>query len=289
MYLKKKHFKRIYIEITNHCNLACPFCVSKSQNDYLSLSNFTHIINQVSTYTDYIYLHILGEPMSHPYFYQLLDIIEKTTLKVQLVTNGTYLNKFDKLLSYQCLRKLSISLHSIDYIKVTQDYFNNIDNLIIQAQNKNNFNLELRFYNLENLKHHAYKYYLELKDKYVFQDTKRKDSYKLKDNVYIYHQKLFKWPNINDKTLQPDGYCLGGLEMLGILCGGDVVLCCLDGRGSTKIGNIFQETMADILKNPSYLAHLENLTKHKLTFELCQKCTYKSRFQKSQPVNRIKN
>lgn len=272
-------FKRIYLEITNHCNLSCPFCISNKRNDYVSIENFKILISKIEEYTNYIYLHVLGEPFSHPNFDYLLSIIDKTNLNVQLVTNGTYLSKYPDILKHKCIRKISISIHSIDYVKLEEEYFENIDKLIFEVSNNTNIKMELRFYNFENLKNNSLKYFNYLKEKYVFENTKKINSFKIKQNVFIYSEKLFKWPNIKDKNYYPNGRCLGGDKMLSILTNGDVVLCCLDPYGHTKIGNIYQQELKDILKNELYLKHLNEMKKNKMTFELCKKCTYKLRFR----------
>ena len=63
-------FKKIYIEITNRCNLSCKFC-SKSNRikKDMSISEFETVINKIKDYTNHIYLHIKGEPLLHPIRY----------------------------------------------------------------------------------------------------------------------------------------------------------------------------------------------------------------------------
>ncbi|MDY6062710.1 MAG: SPASM domain-containing protein [Erysipelotrichaceae bacterium] len=270
--------KRLYIEITDHCNLKCPFCISNSNNNYLSLEAFKHIIKEIKPYCNYVYLHVLGEPTSHPYFDDFLTILDENNINLQLVTNGTLLNKHKRLLQHPCLRKLSISIHSVDKLNIGEQYFKTINNLINKVQNTK-CNLELRFYDYHNLNGGSLDYLNMLKKQYKLIATTKKDSYKLCDNVYIYIQKLFRWPNINDEIIGETGSCHGGKNMLAILSNGDVSLCCLDAFGHTKIGNIHQESFKEILNNNIYLLHLNNLKQHKLTFELCKKCTYRLRFK----------
>ena len=72
-------------------------------------------------YCNYIYLHIIGEPLLHPDFNEILDILDRYDMHLQLVTNGTLLNRYPDLLRHSCLRKLSISLHSINNIDKLRD------------------------------------------------------------------------------------------------------------------------------------------------------------------------
>ena len=50
----KKPLKKIYIEITNLCNLKCSFCSQSSRKGRcMSAEEFENIISQIKDYTDY--------------------------------------------------------------------------------------------------------------------------------------------------------------------------------------------------------------------------------------------
>ena len=52
-------FKRIYIEITNICNLKCSFCSNSKRNKKeMSIDEFELVMSKITMYTDYIYLHM---------------------------------------------------------------------------------------------------------------------------------------------------------------------------------------------------------------------------------------
>ena len=106
--------KRVYLEITNSCNLNCPFCTNSKGNDFLSLSQIDDYLSQIKPYCSYIYLHILGEPLLHPQFDKILKLLDEKQMDLQLVTNGTLLSRYPDLMKHTSLRKLSISLHSIN-------------------------------------------------------------------------------------------------------------------------------------------------------------------------------
>ena len=105
-----KQFKRIYIEITNFCNLNCSFCAKSTRNkQFMSKDNFEHIIKQISNYTDYVYLHVLGEPLLHPELDEILSICEKFNLNVNITTNGTLLLSKLEILKKHKVRQFNIS------------------------------------------------------------------------------------------------------------------------------------------------------------------------------------
>ena len=84
-----KKFKKIFIEITNICNLNCSFCskVEKPKRT-MTKEEFTHILSEIKPYTDNIYLHVKGEPLLHPNLIDFLHIAEEHNIKVNLTTNG---------------------------------------------------------------------------------------------------------------------------------------------------------------------------------------------------------
>ena len=111
--MPKKRFRKIYVEITNECNLSCSFCsVSEREKLYMSVANFELILQKTHQFTDYIYLHVKGEPLLHPNLSDILDLCAQYKLKTVLVTNGTLLNSAsDILISKTAIKQINISLH----------------------------------------------------------------------------------------------------------------------------------------------------------------------------------
>ena len=55
-----------YVEITNKCNLHCSFCSKLNRKlRTMSVDEFSKVIDEIKEYTDYIYLHVKGEPLLH--------------------------------------------------------------------------------------------------------------------------------------------------------------------------------------------------------------------------------
>ena len=268
--------KRVYLEITNSCNLNCPFCTNSKGNDFLSLSQIEDYLSQIKPYCNYIYLHILGEPLLHPQFDKILKLLDEKQMDLQLVTNGTLLSRYPDLLKHTSLRKLSISLHSINNIDVDADYFDTINNLI---DNNNNKIIDLRFYDLNNLDQKLENYLNKLKTKYGFALNSRNNSYKLKDNVYISFEEFFHWPDINDPVISDKGTCHGAIDMIAINSKSEVTICCLDPYAHNSIGNLKRMSLKQILESDKYKKTVEDISNHNLTNELCKRCSYRLRFK----------
>lgn len=269
--------KRVYLEITNACNLNCSFCTNKKGTTFMSLDDIDNYLNQIKEFSNYIYLHVLGEPLLHPNFDQILKLLDEKDFNLQLVTNGILLNKYPNLLSHKCLRKLSISLHSINNINVSDDYFDYILKLI---KNNNDKIIELRFYDLNNLDDKLTEFLNGLESLYGLESTKKNQSYKIKDKVYIYHQEMFNWPDINDTYIGENGLCHGLKDQIAILHDATVTACCLDSCGINKIGDLNTDSLKDILDSPLYKEALIALNNKKLLLPLCKHCTYRLRFNK---------
>ena len=110
--------KRAYIEITNACNLSCPFCVQRhDQARYLDPERFSDILKQVKPFTSYVYLHVLGEPLSHPQLEELLALCAGEEMKVQLTTNGTLLRSRKDLLRKYPPRQINVSVHAFPHAR----------------------------------------------------------------------------------------------------------------------------------------------------------------------------
>ena len=109
-------FSRIYLEITNCCNLSCAFCPGTRRARWmLPAEEFRLLAGKLRPWTDYLYLHVLGEPLLHPQLAEILASAGELGFRVCLVTNGTLLaQRLDMLLAAPALHKLSVSLHSFE-------------------------------------------------------------------------------------------------------------------------------------------------------------------------------
>ena len=141
-------FKSIYIEITNKCNLHCPFCSKyKREKDTLSSKEFEQILKKINNYTDYIHLHVLGEPLLHAELDEILSLASKYNKKVNITTNGTLLsNKLDIIQKHnKTIRQINISIHDIIHIYKN---FSTIDNTVNEIINNSSIIVSYRLWNL---------------------------------------------------------------------------------------------------------------------------------------------
>ncbi|MDU6295769.1 radical SAM protein [Clostridium celatum] len=288
-------FKKVYIEITNVCNLSCNFCPKTNRKyKFMGKEEFLHILKEVKPFTDHIYFHLMGEPLLNENIDYFLEESYKNHLKVNLTTNGTLLKKVeDKLINSKALRQINISLHSFEANEKTvelEDYINNVTDFITKARSNSDIICAIRLWNMDNndlkganglnsdiLKMLEENLELDFSIGEKLQETNR---IKLKDKVYLNMAEKFEWPDIQIDSLGEEVFCHGLRNQIGILVDGTVVPCCLDSEGNINLGNIFEKSMKDIVEDKRTRDIYDGFSRRRAVEELCKKCGYATRFKK---------
>ena len=287
-----KLFSRIYIEITNSCNFNCSFCrKSNREIRFMAKDEFEKIVNEVNEYTDLIMLHIKGEPLMHPELKHILNSAKMAKLKVNITTNGSLLGKNIEALKSDSVRQLNISLHSINKDEINNinfdEYISNIFNSVkILRENNPNIYISYRLWNLKDISENSENYNIieALEKEYKIEDlktlAKENNFVELTSKVFLNQDIEFVWPSMDDDIVSDTGRCLGLKEQIGILSDGRVVPCCLDQDGYVTLGNIFKDSLKNILES-DYAKEITNgFYSNKIIPELCKRCTYRLKFSK---------
>ena len=277
-----KKFKKIYIEITNICNLNCSFCSKVlKERRMLSTSEFKIIIEKIKDYTENIYLHVKGEPLTHPNIIEFINIAKENSLTVNLTTNGVLFPKYAEELS-KCtnLNKINFSLHSENNI---HNYCEKIFNSVSKLNN------QTVIYRLWTLKENELdekstiivdkiKKYYNLEESIV-EKIKCENNINIKKSIYVDKDNEFVWPEVND--YQSRGYCYALKTQIAILSDGTVVPCCLDSNGQIELGNIFKDSLEYIINSNRYQNLKKSFQDRNPCEELCKSCTFKERLKKN--------
>ena len=188
-------------------------------------------------------------------------------------------NKKSVLLKHN-IKQINVSLHSENNYK---DYFENVFNTCDELSKK--ITIIYRLWVLKDInklstkivdkiiKH--YKLSTEVVDK-VYNDK----NINIGDNIYLDKDIEFTWPNSSDTDYDNKGTCYGTRSHIAILSNGVVTPCCLDSAGVIKLGNIFKDSITDILNNQLYLDIKKGFQNNRVIHPLCQKCNYRLRFNK---------
>ena len=265
-------FKKIYIEITNGCNLNCSFCIGNNRKvKFMNFDEFSFILDKIRPYTDYLYFHILGEPLLHPEVNKFIEYAYLRGFKVNITTNG-YL--IDKIKYNNCIRQINISIHSFDelYGISISDYLSNIFDSISTL--KNTFiSIRMWFnnkYKDEMLSYICSRFNLSF-------DFSSFDRVKIDDRIFLSQFHEFIWPDLKNNFYSEEGRCYGLIDHLGILSDGSIVPCCLDSKGDICLGNIFNNGLDFVLNSDRVINMIDGFKKGYKCEELCRHCGF---FQK---------
>ena len=263
-------FKKIYIETTNLCNLNCDFCIkNRRKKEIMTIQNFKIILSKIKNYTNYIYLHILGEPLLNPKLNEFILLASNEGFNINITTNG-YL--IDKIKDNKNIRQVNISLHSFDvkYNVELKKYLNNIFDSV-EKLIKNDTYVSLRLWVKNKYSEDIIN---EVNNYYKVNITKNT---KIKENLFFNFEKQFIWPDLNNSYYNESGKCYGLTDHIGILVDGTIVPCCLDTLGIINLGNIFKEEIDEILNKKTVIKMIEVFKSNKKEMELCKHCNFLER------------
>lgn len=287
-------FKKIYIEITNICNLNCQFCPETQRVKMVMASeDFEKVMKKISQYTNMVCLHVKGEPLMHPDLERILKIIDKYHLKVSITTNGLLLKeKIDILKKAKALSQINISLHSLSQNNLPpQEY---LEDIFKSADNLSNVMISYRMWNLKSILENSINNELINKLSSYYHLTNLKESlmtkpfYKINEHLFINEDTMFIWPDINGPEIISKGKCLALKEQIAILVDGTVVPCCLDHNGDIPLGNIFNESLEDIFQKDLTKAIKKNFEGHLITCKLCHTCGFLKRLEEKRKASGTK-
>lgn len=272
-------FTKIYVEITNICNLNCSFCSKDNRKlKEMTTNEFEHILREIKPYTNTIYLHLKGEPLLHSKLKDILLLTKKYNINVRITTNGTLLKeKYNILKEFDNIKQINISLHSENNKK---NYFEDIFK-ICNLLSKN-ISIIYRIWTLDNNK--LNKLSTLIVDKiinYYKLDTNFKDNVinnknvKITNNIYLDKGNKFIWPDNQKDNFNIKGTCLGTRTHIGILSDGTVVPCCLDSKGLINLGNIFNDNLKNILNSSKFKEIHDGFINNKMKENVCKNCNYR--------------
>ena len=277
-----KKFKKIYIEITNKCNLNFSFCSkSNKKKKEMTTIEFENVLKKIDAFTDYIYLHVKGEPLLHSHFKDILTISKKYNKQVNITTNGTLLKKrLNDIVNSNIVRQINISMQSM----TSEEYLNDILDSVKYILNSSNIQVVLRFWALENNQFSSLQKDIIMKiityfklDTNIIKNIQEKNNITLCNRLYLNKESLFIWPSLENNYYNEIGKCYGLKTHIGILSDGTVVPCCLDSEGIINLGNIFNEELSEIINSPRSRNIITNFNNNKVCELLCRKCSFKDK------------
>ena len=272
-------FSRVYLEITNICNLRCRFCPgTKRQPRFLSPAEFERIAEKLKGFTDYLYFHLMGEPLLHPQLPELLVLAGAHGYYVNITSNGVLLPEVgDTLLNAPSLHRVNLSLQAWEgngCVWDANDYVNSIAAFARAAADRGIL-VSLRLWNGAAAGNAALRAALEAAFPPPWRPGQK--NLALAERVFLEEAEPFDWPDPAGPA-RAGRFCRGLRDHIGVLCDGTVVPCCLDSEGTVALGNLLERELADILDGARARAIYDGFSRRDCAEALCRRCGYAERF-----------
>ena len=273
-------YNKVYIEITNICNMRCSFCHGHRRAPRrMTAEEFTCILDRLDGYTKYIYYHLMGEPLTHPQLPDFLRLAGERGFKSIITTNGTLLHQRGAEILSAGVHKVNLSLHSCEQGSEADHlrYVGELAAFARQAAERGTISV----FRLWNRGHDdgkndiAFDY---LRETLPGEWAKNTHGIRIRDKIHIEWGERFAWPDLGAAVQGERFACYGLRDHFGILADGTVVPCCLDSDGVIALGNIFEEDLDTILHSSRAKAMVEAFVRGQACEALCRRCGYAQRF-----------
>lgn len=286
-------FKKVFIEISNVCNLRCSFCPETGRDKkFMDLDLFEKVIREAAPLTEEVCFHVFGEPLLHPQFDSCVEVCRHLGVPVNLTTNGILLNqRRTEVLLNPAFKQINFSLQSFEANFPGRDnsaYLQNIFDFTEKAlAERPDLYINYRLWNSGEPGARESNELLFQKIKQALRvdfknrvDVRWKKNVKLKGQVYMHFDSRFQWPDPNHPIRSTRGFCYGLSSHIGILADGTVVPCCLDKDGIISLGHCASQSLMEIIQSSRAQSIFNGFNRGILVEDLCQKCTFISRFDK---------
>ncbi len=273
-------FQKIYVEISNLCNLSCAFCPgTKRKPGRMTAEQFAQLLPKLKPYAEYLYFHLMGEPLCHPELKEFLELAKG--FKVILTTNGTLLARQQELLlSAPNLHKVNISLHAFEANDLAVSFGTYLADCFRFGQAAaGNKLIVYRLWNQGGQDARNGEILTQMEDYFPKPWIEKRQGTQIGEKVFLEYGEKFDWPDLQAEEDTDSLFCYGLRDQLGVLWDGTVVPCCLDHEGDIALGNLFTQNMDEILESPRAKAIYDGFTARQAVEPLCRRCGYARRFR----------
>lgn len=291
----------VYIEITNVCNLHCSFCPcgkTPENRTFMDSKLFEQSLAGAQEIdATNVYFHVLGEPSLHPDFVHYLKKLEQTPLKLTLTTNGTTIERTGRqILASPAVRQVNFSTHAYAELprETAERHLQNVlDFCSLAIVERPDLYINLRLWNVGAEEASPWNSYMLKRIYETFgvdvtpgHFCSRHKSFNITGRLYLHEDTRFEWPSAQSEksnNCQPEqsiaGTCRALDTHVAILHDGRVVACCLDHSGQITLGQIGEQSLAEILESPLARNIREGFAQHELRHPFCQTCNFCKRFK----------
>lgn len=249
----------------------------------MTVENFRLICSKIRPYTNYIYLHVLGEPLLHPQLDDILQVATDAGLNINLTTNAALLHRKGDVLRKHPIRQLNFSLHDAEENVAKEKWGDYLDTVLCFADvAAADTYCCLRLWNSGNegsagfndfcIQTIADYYGMNMDD--LSADTAG-NGIKLADHVFLQRSPRFEWPDDRKQAVAVRSrYCYALRDHIAILAGGEIVPCCLDADGKMQLGNIFTDDLGEVIQSERAQKIKSGFAMRRVVEPLCATCGF---------------
>lgn len=273
-----------FIELTNFCNLDCFMCPRghmKRKIGFMDFHLFKNIIDQIKGYTDFVWLHLYGEPLFHPQLEQFINYCSGNNIKPGISTNATILdNEKAVMLLNSKLHYIKLCLdgstkETYERIRKHGDFDKTRNNIINFLKLKKKFNKKGLLAEIQ---------IVRMKETDGEIDDFKKQWRNI--NAYVLVKQFCRFGNQVKSVVEMDweeqlqgSYrdkrypCTELWRRGGFLWNGDFVTCCMDFDGNSVAGNLNREKLMNIWNSASMKRLRKEHIENNYINPLCKNCS----------------
>ena len=278
---------KVYLEITDICNLSCAFCHGTAREKRsMTRAEFETLTDRLRG-IPYLYFHLMGEPLTHPDLPYFVVRAREKGFFPMITTNGTLLASRGKELIAARPHKVSVSLHAIEGNGAlpSEGYLKAVAGFAGEASAAGIITV-LRLWNGGGADSGNPAILRFLEEVFPAPWRDHRCGKKIAERLFLEYGEQFDWPRqtgteekeagSDEPSLpaSPPLFCYALRDQIGVLVDGTVVPCCLDADGALALGNLFEAPLADILASPRARAIYDGFTAHRAAEPLCRSCGY---------------
>lgn len=276
----KKPYSRVYVEITDICNMSCSFCHGTGRPPrMMSMEELCRVAESLLPLTDYIYFHVMGEPLTHPLLPEFIRYATSLGFKCAVTTNGTLIDRRGRELIDAGVYKVNLSVHSFEDgdDKSYMSYLHSLCDFADEASLAGVLTV-LRLWNRGHDGGRNDRTLKVLTERLSGEWKWGARGARIRHKLHLEYGERFEWPDIGLEEADPCVFCYGLSDHFGILSDGSVIPCCLDSDGVITLGNIFETPIEKILSSERAEAIRRGFAARCAPEPLCQRCGYARRF-----------
>ena len=276
-----KRFQKVYLEISNLCNLSCAFCPgTRRKPKRMTQEELDILLPRLRPWTDFLYFHLMGEPLCHPQLESFLESAGKQGFKVILTTNGTLLQQQQSLLlRSEALHKVNISLHAFEANDLAMPFETYLQQCFAFGKAAEGRKLVVfRLWNQGGAEERNADILAAMASYFPKPWVQERKGTRIGNRIYLEYGDKFDWPDLKAEDQGEQVFCYGLRDQIGDLCDGTVVPCCLDHEGDLALGNLLETNLQEILDSDRAKAIYHGFQHRQATEALCRRCGYARRF-----------